>query len=109
MTIADDDDDDIVEIVEEPAGSPVPSTEDQEKDEADRTFSTIATPSPGRQQALLAQPPPMTQLPVLKKSTWTNLRRPRGTVDSEDHRLLFGGAVIGVVNVAFSSRPYFSP
>lgn len=107
MTIADDDDDDIVEIVEEPAGSPAPSNEDE--DEADRTFSTIATPSPGRQQALLAQPPPMTQLPVLKKSTWTNLRRPRGTVDSEDHRLLFSGAVIGVINVAFSSRPYLSP
>lgn len=78
----DDTDDGIVEIVD-PADPPESLAGDTDDEDADRTFSTIATPSPAKQQALLAQPPPMTALPALKKSTWTNLRKPRGTVDSE--------------------------
>ena len=84
MSIDEDDDDDgIVEIVDS-AGPPEGSASTGDADnEGDCTYSTIATPSPARQQAMLAQPPPMTQLPILKKSTWTNLRKPRGNVDSK--------------------------
>lgn len=76
-----DDDDDMEGIIELTGSSPPPSSPDDEN--ADRTFSTIGTPSPRKQHALLAQAPPMTQLPVFKKSAWTHLRQPRGHVDSE--------------------------
>lgn len=68
------------EIIELEGSSPVSSPDGED---ADRTFSTIGTPSPRKQHALLAQAPPMTQLPAFKKSTWTHLRQPRGHVDSE--------------------------
>lgn len=70
------DDEDMDEIIELEGSS-------AEGDDANRTFSTIGTPSPRKQHALLAQAPPMTQLPALKKSTWIHLRQPRGHVDSE--------------------------
>lgn len=72
--------DDMEEIIEL-EGTPAASSPDE--DDADRTFSTIGTPSPRKQHALPAQAPPMTQLPALKKSTWIHLRQPRGHVDSE--------------------------
>jgi len=75
--MADDGMEEIIELDDAPA----PSSPDE--DDADRTFSTIGTPSPRKQHALLVQAPPMTQLPALKKSTWTHLRQPRGHVDSE--------------------------
>lgn len=76
-------DDDIVEIVEsgDTGSSLTSSTSDSNA--GNGTFSTIDTPSPRKQQALLAHAPPMTQLPALKKSVNTNLRKPRGHVDSE--------------------------